>query len=99
MHNASRLHPELTLDAPAGAGRALVDALRRAIADWQYRRNLRLTVRALQELDSATLRDLGFDSSELLSVAVESAGRADITRARLMAGVQRGQSRPFPPRP
>jgi hypothetical protein len=38
----------------------------------------------LQSLDAHTLRDLGFDRSEIPSVATGVLGEVDVTRARIV---------------
>jgi len=62
--------------------RAVTDGARRMI--WQAKSQQRAyaTYRALNALDTRTLRDLGFDRSELMSVAAELSGGAAITRGR-----------------
>jgi uncharacterized protein YjiS (DUF1127 family) len=73
--------------ATTGPRAALVacrDFVRRlAVRIAQYRA-ARCTVVALHDLDSRTLRDLGFDRSEIGSVAGEAAGLADATRVRIL---------------
>ena len=54
---------------------------RRMCASWQRQRLARSTYVALSELDTRTLRDLGFDRSEISSVAAEVAGAIESTRA------------------
>jgi uncharacterized protein YjiS (DUF1127 family) len=61
---------------------AVGDLARRMVARLKRRRQARTTYRALCALDARTLRDLGFDRSEILSVAAEVAGDADSTRVR-----------------
>jgi uncharacterized protein YjiS (DUF1127 family) len=63
---------------------AIGTAARRMYAKWKQRQQARATYVALSELDARTLRDLGFDRSEIRSVAAEVAGDADSTRARLV---------------
>lgn len=63
---------------------AATDAVRRMLASWKRQRQARATYLALRTLNERTLRDLGFDRSELLSVATEAAGSGDFTRVRLM---------------
>jgi len=58
------------------------ELVRRLIARSKRRQQARATYLALRELDARTLRDLGFDRSEILSVAHEIAGAADVTRVR-----------------
>lgn len=68
------------------ASQALTAVVRRAVADWKRRRQARATYDALNELDSRMLRDLGFDRSEIGSIAAEVAGGCELTRARLVQG-------------
>jgi uncharacterized protein YjiS (DUF1127 family) len=63
---------------------ATAAAGRRMLARWKRKRQARATYVALRGLSERTLRDLGFDRSELLSVATEAAG-GDCTRVRLQA--------------
>ncbi len=66
---------------------AIGDPVRRMVARSKRRQLARATVVALRSLDAGALRDLGFDRSEILSVAVEIAGDADSTRARIERAV------------
>ena len=68
---------------------AVTDYARRMIAQWQRQQHARATYFALRGLDRRTLRDLGFDRSELLSVAAEVTGNADSTRMRAMQARRR----------
>lgn len=65
---------------------AAIDAVRafaqRAQARRLRHRQARDVYDALRELDDRALRDLGFDRSELTSVAAEVAGEAECTRVR-----------------
>ena len=49
----------------SAALRGLPGRLRRAIAQWRKRRYEHAVCRALRELDDRTLRDLGFDRTQL----------------------------------
>ena len=60
--------------------RALQACARRAWDFYRERRCTRLIYETLLELDDRTLRDLGFDRSEVMSVAAEVAALADRTR-------------------
>ena len=62
-----------------GVGRA---ALRRAWLRYRRAREARLAYDDLRHLDDRMLRDLGFDRSEITSVAAEHAGAAEPTRVR-----------------
>jgi uncharacterized protein YjiS (DUF1127 family) len=55
--------------------------MRRGHAKWAQRRHARITYIALREMDARTLHDLGLDFSELTSVAAETSGTAELTRA------------------
>ena len=52
--------------------------LRRALATYRVYREARETARALRELDDRTLHDMGYDRSEIESVAIETS----VARAR-----------------
>ena len=89
MNDLSQLdapYPRLARIVQSG-GQGVVAALRQCIAEWKRRRLARQTLIALHELDAHTLRDLGFDRSELVSVAAEVSGDAEVTRARLLTAV------------
>ena len=60
------------------------DAIRGAFARWKRSRSERETFHALRALDARTLRDLGMDTSELRSVAMEVSGATDPTRAHAL---------------
>jgi uncharacterized protein YjiS (DUF1127 family) len=57
----------------------------RAYGRYRERRRAIATYDALRRLDDHMLRDLGFDRSELRSVAAELTGEAEQTRARTLA--------------
>lgn len=63
---------------------ALRDAMRRLAMEHRRRRLERATLLTLQSLDARTLRDLGFDRSEMPSIANGLLGEADVTRARIV---------------
>jgi uncharacterized protein YjiS (DUF1127 family) len=63
---------------------AVSDAVRRVFGRWQRMQEERATHRALRALDTRTLRDLGLDTSELRSVAVELSGATNPTRAHAL---------------
>jgi uncharacterized protein YjiS (DUF1127 family) len=69
--------------------RAIVDPVRAVVAWWQRRRKADETYAALAGLDARTLHDLGFDRSELSSVAAEIAGTVDRTRAHTVRRLRR----------
>jgi len=66
------------------AALTLRDVIRRFATAQRRRRLSRATVLTLQSLDSHTLRDLGFDRSEIPSAVAELIGEVDITRARFV---------------
>jgi uncharacterized protein YjiS (DUF1127 family) len=57
---------------------------RRAHARHKQRREARAIYDALRQLDDRTLHDLGFDRSEMTSVAAEVTGEADCARVRAL---------------
>jgi uncharacterized protein YjiS (DUF1127 family) len=56
----------------------------RVYASWSRARSARATYRALRELDTRTLHDLGLDRSEMRSMAAEIAGESDRTRVQAL---------------
>jgi uncharacterized protein YjiS (DUF1127 family) len=58
--------------------------LRRHGAAWQQHRQARQNHLALRGLDERTLRDLGFDRSEIGSLVAEIGDRAEPTRVRVL---------------
>lgn len=69
--------------ASAGTGRIarrLRNAARRLFARWLRQRQAARMCAELQAIDSRTLRDLGFDRSEIDSVVAEISGDAERTR-------------------
>lgn len=59
-------------------------AAHRLVASWSRARSARATYRALRELDTRTLHDLGIDRSEMRSMAAEIAGESDRTRVQAL---------------
>jgi uncharacterized protein YjiS (DUF1127 family) len=57
---------------------------RRALARHKQRREARAIYDALRQLDDRTLHDLGFDRSEMTSVAAEVTGEAEPARVRAL---------------
>ena len=57
---------------------------RRAHARHRQRQEAKAIYDALWDLDDRTLRDLGFDRSEITSLAAEVTGRAEPTRVRAL---------------
>ena len=67
-----------------GALRAAARLLRRHFAAWQQQRQARQNHLALRGLDERTLRDLGFDRSEIGSLVAEIGDQAAPTRVRVL---------------
>lgn len=63
--------------------RATAAFARRAYKRYRQRREAWAVDAALRELDDRTLHDLGFDRSEIGSIAMEAAGLAARTRVRI----------------
>jgi uncharacterized protein YjiS (DUF1127 family) len=63
---------------------ATVASARRTYADYRQWRRAATVYNALRSLDDHTLRDLGFDRSDIRSVAAEFAGEAESTRLRVL---------------
>jgi hypothetical protein len=82
------MHLPLALHlAPAAATlEPLRRTLRSLLDEWRRRRHSRLTDLALCGLDARTLRDLGFDGSELSSVAHDLASPHRSDRACWLSG-------------
>jgi uncharacterized protein YjiS (DUF1127 family) len=79
-------HPSFTLGEIIVAMIQTAGAIaRRAYARHRQRRQVTATCDALRRLDDCTLRDLGFDRSEIASVAAELRGDAERTRVRAIA--------------
>jgi len=85
LYHAARAHRSLVLGnlfiAMIRAAGAIV---RRAYAGYQQRRKARAVYDALRHLDDRMLRDLGFDRSEMSSVAAEATGAAARERVRVL---------------
>jgi uncharacterized protein YjiS (DUF1127 family) len=83
LHRAARaFRSALQARLLASMLRALGATLRRAYSDWQRRNHARAVQAALSKLDPWTLHDLGFERSEISSVAAELSGSAELTRMR-----------------
>jgi uncharacterized protein YjiS (DUF1127 family) len=63
---------------------AAVDSIYRAIVAWRRWRDRRATEQALRSLDAHTLRDIGFDPSEVRSVAEELHEGAEPSRTHAL---------------
>ena len=85
MHRAARAHRSFTLGTIIVAVIQAAGAIaRRAHARHRQRRQAWDLYDALQQLDNHTLRDLGFDRSEIRLVAAEVTGEAEYTRVRAL---------------
>ena len=83
LHQAAgRFRSQRLAQSIAGALRRIAAIGASLHAEWRRKSKERATFRALNRLDARTLRDLGFDRSELTSVAAEVAGEAECTRVR-----------------
>jgi len=74
----------LSAPAPWRTLQAVTDLLRRGCAAWRRQSEARQAHLALRELDTHTLRDLGFDRSELGSLVAEIGGQVGPTRVRVL---------------
>jgi len=84
VHKAARAHrAALVGDIAAATARTAVAFVRRAYERYRQHREASAVGAALRELDDRTLHDLGFDRSEIGSVAMEAAGLAARTRVRI----------------
>jgi uncharacterized protein YjiS (DUF1127 family) len=80
--NGDAIRPRRWTHAIATALSALAAAVRARATERRQRRLARETFLVLNGLDGRALRDLGFDRSEIASVAYELAGLAEPSRAR-----------------
>ena len=84
VHRSARARRTVFLgDIVASTLHAVAELARRAYTRYQQRREAWAVGAALRELDDRTLHDLGFDRSEIGSVAMEAAGLAERTRVRI----------------
>jgi uncharacterized protein YjiS (DUF1127 family) len=92
LNAAARIdRSRLVTKLAAAAWRAVASRIQQLLARVRQRGRARATYLALRNLDARTLRDIGFDRSEILSVATGFAGAADPTLAHVVL-VPRGQS-------
>ena len=85
LHLAARAHRARVLgEIIVATIRAAGEFARRAYARHRQRRQARAIDDALRQLDDRTLRDLGFDRSEIPSVAAEVTGETTRTRVRAL---------------
>jgi uncharacterized protein YjiS (DUF1127 family) len=84
LYHAARANRSLLIGNTFMAMLRVLGAMaRRALAHHRQRRQARATYDELRRLDDRMLRDLGFDRSELASVAAEVAGAAARERVRV----------------
>ncbi len=85
LYHAARAHCSFTLgEIIVALMQALAAFARQSLARHRQRRRARSTYDALRQLDDRTLRDLGFDRSEIRSVAAEIAREVERTRVRTL---------------
>ena len=85
LHRAARARRSVLIgEFIVAAIRAAGTIVRRAYASHRQRRQARHAYDALRQLDDHMLRDLGFDRSEIASVAAEVTGAAERTRVRAL---------------
>jgi len=83
LYHAARAYRSFTLGEIIVAVMQAVAAIaRQALARYAQHQRARSMYDALRQLDDHTLRDLGFDRSEIRSVVAELAGKAECTRMR-----------------
>ena len=83
LYHAARAYRSFTLGQIIVAVMQAVAAIaRQALARYAQHQRARSMYDALRQLDDHTLRDLGFDRSEIRSVVAELAGKAECTRMR-----------------
>lgn len=79
------LNPALQASpARAGGFSAFLSRCAAVLRDWRRRRQARRTARALALLDDRTLRDLGFDRSEIAGLSAEQHGLNDPSYVRVL---------------
>lgn len=71
-----------TLSARSGRLAAAHDCCAKALRGWRLRRHARHTARALALLDPRTLRDIGFDRSDIAVLGAEQHGLGQATFVR-----------------
>jgi uncharacterized protein YjiS (DUF1127 family) len=85
LYHAARAHCSFTLgEIIVALMQALAAFARQSLARHRQRRRARSTYDALRQLDDHTLRDLGFDRSEIRSVAAEITREMERTRVRTL---------------
>jgi uncharacterized protein YjiS (DUF1127 family) len=85
LYHAARAHCSFTLgEIIVALMQALAVFARQALARHRQRRRARSTYDALRQLDDRTLRDLGFERSEIRSVVAEMIEEVEYTRVRAL---------------
>jgi Domain of unknown function (DUF1127). len=85
LHRAARIERAFTLaEIIAEMVWAVGAFARKVYARYRQRREASAFYDALRQLDDHTLRDLGFDRSEIGSVVAEATGEAEHTRLRVV---------------
>jgi uncharacterized protein YjiS (DUF1127 family) len=85
LYQAARTNRAFVLgEVMASAVRSVRALMRLAYRRYRHRRQQSELYETLSQLDDRTLRDLGFDRSEIRSVAAEWAGEAEATRVRVL---------------
>jgi uncharacterized protein YjiS (DUF1127 family) len=85
LYHAARAHRSLVIgNLFIAMLRALGAIVRRVQARYRQRRKARAVYDALRHLDDRMLRDLGFDRSEISSIAAEVTGAAARERVRVL---------------
>jgi uncharacterized protein YjiS (DUF1127 family) len=75
---------------PAGAGRLAAAAwCSDVLRNWRLQRRVRRTAQTLSLLDDRTLRDIGFDRSDIAAVSAELHGQCQPTFVRTAPAVRR----------
>jgi len=83
LYHAARAHCSFTLgEIIVALMQALAAFARQALARYAQHQRARSIYNALRQLDDHTLRDLGFDRSEIRSAVAELVGKAECTRMR-----------------
>lgn len=95
LYQAARAHRSFSLGEIIVAAIQAAGAIaRRVYLRHRQRREARATYDALHQLDDRTLHDLGFDRSEILSLAAEVTGEAEYTHIRALQTVAPVSERP-----
>ena len=91
LYVAARAHRAFALgELAAVAVQAVADFARAAVKRYRRMRHAAAAREALHQLDDRTLHDLGIDRSEIASIAAESAGEAEQSRAQVVRPPRNG---------